>query len=803
MDHQPKNTSADDLGNRFEGLSKGRRIRVRGQVQGVGFRPTVWRLARECGLVGYVLNDGGGVLVKVWGEEEPISDFIRQLQNETPPLAHIDHVESCAFAEPANCSDFQIRQSEQGPVSTAIAPDAALCPHCLADITDPENRRFGYAFTNCTHCGPRLSIIHTIPYDRANTAMSAFPMCDDCQSEYDDPADRRFHAQPNACRVCGPRVWLEDRQGRSVGAPADPDPVAYAARLIREGFIVAIKGIGGFHLACDATSEKAVHRLRQRKQRYHKPFALMARDIPIISHYVKTDENDRALLEDRAAPIVLLERRGDGAPLAESIAPQQNTLGFMLPYTPLHHLLMAGFDGPMVMTSGNLSEEPQCTANDRARAKLAAIADYLLLHDRDIVNRLDDSVVRVSGGRTRLLRRARGFAPAPLKLPDTFAAAPAVLAMGGELKNTFCLIREGQAILSPHIGDLDDAATHADYRHNLALFKQLFAFEPDMIGVDMHPGYHSTQWGTRLAAETGLPLVEVQHHHAHIAASMAEYEVPMDRNVLGIALDGLGMGENGELWGGEFLLAGYHDYERLAHFAPVALPGGERAMREPWRNSFAHLAAALGWEQVSARYPDVPIVRFLREKPLSPLQSMLARGVNSPLASSAGRLFDAVAAAIGICREGIGYEGQAAMELEALARRCDLKRAGEYGPAPVPDSQTPLVLCWRGLWRGILDDLERQREPAMIAARFHNSLAGAIVRTALWCVAQRGPDTVVLTGGVFQNRLLLEAVSEGLAGEGLYVLVPALVPANDGGVSLGQAVIAAARTQGMRQGGMS
>ncbi|HFQ15858.1 MAG TPA: carbamoyltransferase HypF, partial [Rhodobacteraceae bacterium] len=697
----------------------------------------------------------------------------------------------------------KILPSRGGRIRTGVVPDAATCPDCLADIRDPANRRYRYAFTNCTHCGPRLSIIRAVPYDRANTAMAVFGMCPRCRAEYEDPADRRFHAQPNACPECGPRLWLEDAAGARVPPEAGEDEIAAACRLIKAGSIVAIKGLGGFHLACDAANGAAVDRLRRRKRRHAKPFALMARDLRMAGQYVRLDDKSRRQLESAAAPVVVLPRDPSAPPLADALAPGQDSLGFMLPYTPLHHLLMDGFDGPVVMTSGNLSEEPPCTANDPARAKLAAIADYLLLHDREIINRLDDSVVHFAGGRARLLRRARGFAPAPVRLPRNFAAAPRILAMGGELKNTFCLIREGQAILSPHIGDLDDAATHADYRHHLALFKRLFAFEPDMICVDAHPGYHSTQWGAKLAAEPGLPLVEVLHHHAHIAACMAEHEVPVDRKVLGIALDGLGMGENGELWGGEFLLAGYRGFERLAHFVPVALPGSEMAMREPWRNSFAHLEAALGWEQVCARYPDVPIVRFLREKPLSLLQSMLARGVNSPPASSAGRLFDAVAAAIGICRERLGYEGQAAMELEALARRGDLKWAGGYESDPESDRKGPRVLRWRALWRGILDDLEQQREPALIAARFHNGLAGAIAGAALRCAVRRGLDTVILTGGVFQNRLLLEAVREGLAGEGLHVLVPALVPANDGGISLGQAVIAAARTQGAQEGGLS
>ncbi len=778
-----------------ERAAAGRRIRVRGLVQGVGFRPFVWRLARKGGLAGDVRNDGDGVIIRVWGARERLDAFLEGLGTGAPPLARIDTIEQDELAPlpPGKDRCFTILPSGEGRIRTGVIPDAATCPDCQAEISDPADRRYRYAFTNCTHCGPRLSIIRAIPYDRATTAMAAFDLCPRCKAEYDDPADRRFHAQPNACPECGPRLWLEDAAGRKVLPASGEDEIGAVCRLIRGGCIVAIKGLGGFHLACDAASAAVVGRLRQRKRRHAKPLALMARDTAMVGRYVRLDEAGRRQLASAAAPVVVLPAIPDAPPLADALAPGQDSLGFMLPYTPLHHLLMAGLDGPVVMTSGNLSEEPPCITNDQARAKLASIADCLLLHDRDIVNRLDDSVVRIDGGCVRLLRRARGFAPAPLRLPDGFADVPRVLAMGGELKNTFCLIREGQAVLSPHIGDLDDVATHADYRHNLALFRRLFGFSPDVICVDMHPGYHSTQWGARLAAEAGLPLVDVQHHHAHIAACMAEHGLPMGKNVLGIALDGLGMGENEEWWGGEFLLAGYREYERLAHFVPVALPGGEMAMREPWRNSFAHLHAALGWEKVCTRYPDVPIVRFLMEKPLSLLQSMLVRGVNSPVASSTGRLFDAVAAAIGICQEQLGYEGQAAMEMEVLARRTGLERAGDYEPDPVLNRKGLRMVSWCGLWRGILDDLEQNRDPALIAARFHNHLAGTIIRTATGCAARYGLDTVVLGGGVFQNRLLLEAVRDGLAGEGFRVLVPAQVPANDGGIALGQAVIAAAR----------
>ncbi len=772
--------------------SEGLDIRVRGLVQGVGFRPAVWRMARDCGLAGHVLNDGSGVAIHIWGDKSRIEDFLHRLETDTPPLARIDSVEStCLITSPPD-AHFHILHSQKGHIQTGVAPDAAICPDCLRDIKAAGNRRYRYPFTNCTHCGPRLSIIHTIPYDRANTAMSKFAMCADCQLEYDDPADRRFHAQPNACPECGPKVWLEDKTGEIINPEEREDTIKAVCRLILQGYIVAIKGIGGFHLACDATNEDTVGRLRSVKFRYDKPFALMACDAQMVSDYAQLDKTSRLYLEDRSAPIVILRCKNDALPLAASVAPGQDTLGFMLAYTPLHHILMDALERPVVMTSGNRSEEPQCITNSQAREHLASIADYWLMHDRDIVNRLDDSVVRINHKRAHILRRARGFAPAPVKLPEGFEHAPQVLAMGGELKNTFCLIRQGQAILSAHIGDLEDVATHREYRNSLSLYKKLFAFDPSFISVDMHPEYHSTQLGAIIADADNLPLDKVQHHHAHIAACMAEHNIAIDTEpVLGIALDGLGFGNDGRLWGGEFISADYRGFERLAHFAPVRLPGGSRAMREPWRNSYAHLKTALGWNEVCRQYPDLPIVRYLNSKPLQSLNIMLERELNSPEASSAGRLFDAVAAVIGICRNEVSYEGQAAMELEVIAASCGIKQAGQYDVDI--DETVPVVLNWRLMWRGILADLQQGLEPALVAARFHNTLADTISRTAILCAKNHKLKTVALSGGVFQNRLLLEAVSRHLRGQGFEVLSHSQTPSNDGGISLGQAVVTAAR----------
>ncbi|MCG8425738.1 MAG: carbamoyltransferase HypF [Chromatiales bacterium] len=770
---------------------RGEAIRVRGLVQGVGFRPTVWHLAKQCELVGEVWNDAEGVLIHAWGEHEQIDRFLERLNNEAPPLSRIEAVERTLLDQQPTSSEFTIIESQEGEVLTGIVPDAATCSDCLADVLDKHNRRYRYPFTNCTHCGPRLSIIRAIPYDRANTSMSVFPQCTECQSEYEDPADRRFHAQPNACGVCGPQVWLEDASGERLEI-GETDVIEQAVAFLEQGKILAIKGIGGVHLACDAMNAGAVDRLRQRKQRYHKAFALMARDLNMVQRFAKAGEQEAELLRDSAAPIVVLDAEG-GEKLAPGVAPNQNTLGFMLPYTPLHHLLMQSLSQPIVLTSGNRSDEPQCTDNGESRERLNAIADVWLLHDREIVNRLDDSVVRVADGQLRMLRRARGYAPAPLKLPAGFEQSPALLAYGGELKNTFCLVRDGKAYLSQHMGDLEDLSTHQDYRHNLALYQQLFDHHPELLVVDKHPDYLSTQWGREEAQARSLPLQEVQHHHAHIAACMAEHGLALDTQpVLGVALDGLGFGDDGAIWGGEFLLVDYRHSEKLAGFQPVAMLGGAKAMYEPWRNTYAHLVAAMGWDEIARRYADLPLVEFLSSKPLENLDIMMERGLNCPLASSAGRLFDAVAAAVGVCRDSVSHEGQAAIELEAMADKPTLLAGEAYG-FDKSAGKEGVLLGWLQLWHGILDDLRVGVDPGVISARFHQGLANAVVSMVLELCEQRRLNKVVLSGGVFQNRLLLELTSTQLREEKLTVLSPSLLPANDGGISYGQAVVAAAR----------
>ncbi|AFY41428.1 carbamoyltransferase HypF [Nostoc sp. PCC 7107] len=797
-------------------------IRVRGTVQGVGFRPTVYRLAKACGLRGDVCNDGQGVLIRVSGSEEALAEFVARLQQECPPLAKIQELIRTPCTREYNFDDFVISQSVTNKIKTEITPDAATCPQCQKEIFDPFSRFYRYPFTNCTHCGPRLSIIRAIPYDRCNTSMSAFVMCGECAKEYQDVENRRFHAQPIACHVCGPSAWLERADGKPVTASmfSMMDDVDAVCTLLQRGEIVAIKGLGGIHLACDATNEVAVQKLRQRKQRYDKPFALMARDLAVIEEYCMVSGKEKELLISSAAPIVLLgkkeetnrqERRGRGERrikedcginnsnfqnIAESVAPGQNTLGFMLPYTPLHHLILRRMNRPIVLTSGNISDEPQCIENDEVRGKLGKIADYFLLHNRDIVNRVDDSVVRVVGDKLQILRRARGYAPATIKLPSGFDKIPLILAMGSELKNTFCLLRDGEAILSQHLGDLENAAAFNAYQDTLSLYLNLFEHKPDAIAIDKHPEYLSSKLGKKLASANQLPLYDIQHHHAHIAACMAENSIPLNTSpVLGIAFDGLGYGEDGTLWGGEFILADYHQFQRLATFKPVAMIGGKQAIYQPWRNTYAHLISANLWDKCQQEYPDLAILKFLEQKPLKLLNQAIEQNINSPPASSVGRLFDAVAAAIGICTAECSYEGQAAIALENLVDVNILNNHEEKLIYPFNFSFSDNIYCIDSapMWSGLLSDLQQQISQAIIAAKFHQSLANAVVNMVKLLCQEYQIHQVVLTGGVFQNTILFQLVTQQLQQLKINVLTHSLVPTNDGGLSLGQAIITAAK----------
>ncbi len=768
------------------------RIRVRGLVQGVGFRPSVWRLARECGLAGEVWNDSQGVEMLVSGQADAIDAFCDRLRREAPPLSRIDAIEREPYRPDTAIEGFHIRPSRGGEARTGVVPDAASCPACLREIDDPSDRRFRYPFTNCTHCGPRLSIVERIPYDRANTSMRRFPMCPECEAEYADPADRRFHAQPNACPVCGPRVWLVDGEGEELPLPAEADAIRLASDLLHQGRILAIKGIGGFHLACDAANDQAVTRLRERKGRYHKPFALMARDLQAVRRYCRVSKSEEALLASPAAPIVLLQREAS-RPLAEGVAPAQVSLGFMLPYTPLHHLLLADWETPLVMTSGNRIEEPQAIDNREAADRLRPLADLFLLHDREIVNRVDDSVARIMDQAPRVLRRARGYAPAPIGLPEGFAGAPPLLALGGELKNTFCLTKGAEAVLSQHLGDLENLISYQDYLRNLALYRGLFDHRPAALVADLHPNYRSTRHAQALADELAIPLMQAQHHHAHIASVLAENGWALDDGpVLGIALDGSGYGGDGTIWGGEFLLADYRGFRRLGAFRPTPLPGGTQAILQPWRNSFSQLETGLGWERVECDWGDLEAIRWLRGQPLESLGRMMQAGLNSPASSSCGRLFDAVAGLLDICRESISYEGQAAIELEAAALSASERdHAGyDFGSQTGEGLQ---LLDPAPLWPALLADLADGVGRSEIAWRFHRGLIRAVGDMACRLARAEGVATLALSGGVFQNRTLFEGLAEYLRQAGLRILTHRLVPTNDGGLSLGQAAIGTAR----------
>jgi hydrogenase maturation protein HypF len=773
-------------------------IRVRGTVQGVGFRPTVWRLACDEGLVGEVLNDGFGVLIRTTGNSGAISQFLTRLHSEAPPLSQIEDVETQVL-NLLDFEDFRIAESVSGENCTRVTPDAAICAACRAEVLDPKERRFGYPFANCTHCGPRFSIVREVPYDRVNTTMADFPMCPSCTSEYQQPADRRFHAQPIACPTCGPSIWLERMDTNAPSAHLRATAALDSAiELLKSGAVVAIRGLGGFHLACDASNPEAVQRLRRRKHRYGKPFALMARDLDTIRRYCNLTQAEADLLQSPEAPIVLLSR-GGLEELPEGIAPGLNTVGFMLPYTPLHLLITRHIDRPLVMTSGNISDEPQVTSLDTARTGLRGIADAMLMHDREIANRIDDSVVRIVAGKPTLMRRARGYAPSAVRLPPGFEGAPDLLAFGGELKATFCVLKDGAAILSQHQGDLEDISTFEDYQKNLQLYSQIYDHQPRLLVADMHPEYLSNKLAKQRAADDKLPLIEVQHHHAHIASCMVENGVALDAPpVLGIALDGLGFGEDGMIWGGEFLLADYRSYRRIATFKPVAMIGGVQAIREPWRNTYAHLVAGPGWAQFVEKFSALELYRYLIAKPLPTIDRMLETGVNVPLASSCGRLFDAVAAALGLCPDHALFEGQGAMELEALAEQWRPSAAEPPYTFTITGQANSGLLYLESLpmWQALLEDLGRKTPVARMAARFHYGLARAIrdmVERIRGTSAGASLNTIALSGGCFQNKLLSEELVRLLEADGLTCLVHAKVPTNDGGLALGQAAIAAAR----------
>ncbi len=756
------------------GAAERRAFRVSGIVQGVGYRPFVYRLAEAYALGGWVLNDSAGVGIEAEGEAAALDAFAAALADGAPRAALVTAVTWQAIT-PCGERTFRILPSPAGTrAATLVSPDLGVCADCRREILSAGDRRYGYAFTNCTNCGPRYSIIRGVPYDRPLTSMAGFPMCPACQREYDDPRDRRFHAQPNACAVCGPayRLLVD-------GAEQAGDPFAAARRVVAEGGILAVKGIGGYHLACDARSEAAVARLRRRKHREAKALAVMAGSCAAVRALCLLSAEEERLLTSPAAPIVLLARRADAVrPAAESVAPGNAYLGVMLPYAPVHLLLLAE-DDLWVMTSANLSGEPILYRD--AEAELAEITDAILVHNREIVHRVDDSVVRIGAGGQQILRRSRGYAPAPLALP--FADGKTVLAGGAELKNTFCLTRGGEAFLSEHIGDLTNAAVLASYAETMAQYEQFFEVQPEVLAADLHPAYLSGRHLSARAARDGLPLVRVQHHHAHIAAVLAEHGC--HARVLGVALDGTGWGDDGTVWGGEFLAADLAGYERLAHFAPVPLPGGDRAAEEPWRLALWVLYRRDG-VGFAAQFP-----RLAAQLPTGweLLMQATAAGLSAPLTSSAGRLFDAAAALLGVAYRS-AYEGQAPIELERLARTA--RRAGCVLPYTVAEGARLTVDVLPALY-ALADGAEELtvEERAGRALDFHVTMAAAVAEVLGILSMRTGLRTVALAGGVFQNALLLEELLPRIGDN--HVLLPHRVPPNDGGIAYGQAAVALAR----------
>ncbi len=754
-------------------------VRVTGTVQGVGFRPFVYSLAGRLGLAGFVGNDSGGVFAEVEGAPAAVAEFLVAVARDAPPLARIDQVVSTSM-QPNGTAGFTIAPSAPGAQRTAlVSADSAMCADCLAELLDPGDRRYRYPFINCTNCGPRFTIVADVPYDRPNTTMAPFAMCGRCAAEYHDPANRRFHAQPVCCPACGPRLSLRSAAGspRQAG-----DPLAAAAALLRGGQVLAVKGLGGYHLAVDALSEEASAALRARKHREDKPFAVMAAGLAAARELAEVDEAAAALLTSPRRPIVLLPRR-PGA-VAAAVAPGNRALGVMLPYTPLHHLLAEAAGGPIVLTSGNLSDEPIAYRDEDAFTQLAPIADAFLTHDRAIHIRTDDSVVRLWGGvagselavhgRAMLIRRSRGYVPEPVTTAHRFPRQ--VLACGAELKNTFCLAKDDRAFVSHHIGDLENAATLRSFTEGIEHFGRLFGIEPEVVAYDLHPEYLSTKY----ALDLDLDSCGVQHHHAHIASCLADNG--HDGPVIGVAFDGTGFGADGTLWGGEFLVADLAGFERAGHLEPVPMPGGAAAIRQPWRMAAAYLRAA---------FPGGPPagidVAKRNERNWAAVTSMAERGVNAPLSSSAGRLFDAVAALLSV-RDTINYEGQAAVELEQLA---DPGETGSYR-AEISEGE-PFRIQGASLVRAVTGELTEGAPAPLVAARFHNGIAALIEDGCVLARERHGLDTVALSGGVFQNLVVTERAVARLEARGFRVLLHSRVPCNDGGISLGQAVVAGAR----------
>jgi len=748
-------------------------ISVRGVVQGVGFRPFVYQLAVKHNLCGWVRNTSEDVKIEVEGEGGAIQLFLTGLREKAPPLSRIEAI-SVTPGHPAGYEKFEILESvaEEGKYQL-VSPDIATCPDCLKEIFNPDDRRYRYPFTNCTNCGPRFTIIADIPYDRPNTTMRSFKMCPECQREYDDPLDRRFHAQPNACPICGPQLELVNTAGKKVECD---DIINKTAAILKGGKIVAVKGLGGFLLACDATSEKAVERLRRRKNRPAKPLAVMVADLKEARKHCEITAEEETLIKSPGSPIVLLKWKAKSG-ITKAVAPGLKYLGVMLPYTPLHHLLLRETAIPLVMTSGNLSEEPIARDNDEALKRLNSIADYFLQHNRDIYARYDDSVMTVEDTKPKFVRRARGYAPHPIHLPFTTRQT---LACGAEEKNTFCLTRDNYAFVSQHIGDMENMETLEHFKNTVKLYQQLFRVKPEIIAYDGHPEYLPTKYAVELAEKEGIKPVAVQHHHAHIASCMADNGV--DGPAIGVALDGTGYGADGRIWGGEFMVADYKGFKRIAHLEYLPLPGGALAIKKPYRTAIGYMTA-LGIDPDS----QLPPFRQVDDIELNVIKNQIEKRINTPLTSSMGRLFDAVAAIIGV-RGKIEYEAQAAIDLETCAAEAD-DETQSY-PFLVVEKDDTNIIKIRDLLAAIVKDWRDKTPQSVIAGRFHNTIARMILETCQVISAKTGIKAAALSGGVFQNRILLRKTRSMVESAGMRVYTHQQVPCNDGGISLGQAVIA-------------
>ena len=748
-------------------------ISVRGVVQGVGFRPFIYQLATRHNLRGWVRNTSEDVRIEVEGESRDIERFLRGLREQAPPLSHIEDI-AVIPGPPASHDKFEIRFSiaEEGKYQL-VSPDIATCPDCLREIFDPEDRRYRYPFTNCTNCGPRFTIIDDIPYDRPNTTMKSFRMCRECQREYDDPLDRRFHAQPNACPVCGPQLELSDAKGNPITCD---DIISKTSQLLKQGKIIAVKGLGGFLLACDATSEKAVNRLRQRKKRPARPLAIMVASLDGVRRHCEVSNEEARLLSSPGSPIVLMKWKSDTT-ISKAVAPGLEYLGVMLPYTPLHHLLLRETGLPLVMTSGNISEEPIARDNDEALRRLGGIADYFLVHNRDIYARYDDSVTIAERDVPRFVRRARGYAPYPIHLTYN---SKQILGCGAEEKNTFCLTRDNFAFVSQHIGDMENMETLEHFTDTISLYQRLFRIEPEIIAHDMHPEYLPTKYAKELAARDGIKLVPVQHHHAHIASCLADNGI--EGPVIGVSFDGTGYGTDGKIWGGEFMVADYKEFTRMAFLEYLPLPGGALAIKKPYRTAIGYLLS-LGIDLDR----QLPFLKNVDPREIEIIESQIEKGINAPLTSSIGRLFDAVSALIGV-RGVIEYEAQAAIDLETLAVKA-VNESARY-PFFIKKHDDINTIKVHDLFAAILNDLHNHTPRARIAARFHNTVAQMILEMCQKISPKTGITGVALSGGVFQNRLLLRKVVSLLESAGLEVYTHRQVPCNDGGISLGQVVIA-------------